>query len=212
MSLSPTQSTIPKDWDCIFTYIPLNKIFSSIPNRTRCILSGKAGEVREKVYFFPEEEGGLEGWRHSNCQHTAVSGIPHLLPLYQETANCLPKTASSLSIPAGLGQGRPHTSNSAAPPPVRTWLSYYKNPGKSHHQKSIWPPLSWMWKINNQSYQASSGQHWKAKLQTQQQGKQNKKKHDWRKNQALPISGNDKQEKCIGENNGGSLLRYPKGL
>lgn len=34
----------------------------------------------------------------------------------------------------------------------------------------------------------------------------------WRKNQALPISGNDKQEKRIGENNGGRLLRYPKGL
>lgn len=30
--------------------------------------------------------------------------------------------------------------------------------------------------------------------------------------QALPISGNDKQEKRIGENNGGRLLRYPKGL
>lgn len=177
--------------------------------------------VREKVYFFAEEEGGLEGWRHSKCNHTAVSGIRHLLLLRQETANCLPKTASSLSIPAGLEQGRPHTSNTAAPPPLRTWLCYYKNPGKSHHHKSIWPPLSGMWKINNQSYQASHGQHWRAKLQRTWWGGEgsgdggvwNKTKiNAWRKNQALPISGNDKQEKRIGENNGGRLLRYPKGL
>lgn len=168
-------------------------------------------EVRVNVSFFAEE-GGLEGWRHSICYHTAVSGICHLLLLHQETANCLPKTASSLCIPAGLEQDRPHTSNSAALPPVRTWLSYYKNLGKSHHHKSIWPPLSWMWKINNQSYQASNGQHQRAKLQRQQGGSKTKKIHNWRKKQVLPISGNDKQEKRIGENNGGRLLRYPKGL
>lgn len=134
-----------------------------------------AWEWGKKVYFFAEE-GGLEGWRHSNCHHTSVSGICHLLPPHRETVNCLPRTASSLPIPAGLEQGRPHTSNSAAPPPVRTWLSYYKNPGKSHHHKSIWPPLSGMWKINNQSYQARNGQHWRAKLQRQRGGggRQNK--------------------------------------
>lgn len=148
---------------------------------------------------------------NSNHCCTPVSGIPHLLPLHWESANCLPKTASSLSIPAGLEQGRPHTSSGAAPSSDENLAQLLEKSGKIPSSQKRMSPVEL--NVKNQQPILPGKQQVTNRRQNyrENRGVCGETNCNQSKNQALPVAV-DEKEKGTGENNSGRLLRYPTGL
>lgn len=152
--------------------------------------------------------GGWARGMKTNHRCTPVSGIPHLLPLHRESANCLPKPASAFpSLQAWSRAGHTHLWVL----PLLWWdlglaiTKIWKNPINMKENVPHWAECE---KPATNLYQANNKQliERKTTKRTGRGGKQEGKKD------TLPVAGNDNKEKDIGENKGGWLLRYPTGL